>query len=264
MTRFWIHRHLIYQLTKREVVGRYRGSVLGLLWSFFNPLFLLVVFTLVFSVVFKMRWPMASAAENKMEFALILFTGLIMYNLFAEVVTRSPGLILANANYVKKVVFPLEVLPVVTLGSALFHAAISMLVLLLCNLLVLHTFSLGALIFIPLLIIPLILVILGFAWFLASLGVFLRDVSQAIVPVITALMFLSPVFYPVTAMPEAIRAYLFLNPLTFVIEQSRNILYAFAQPDWVGLGIYALIGLAVSRTGLYWFDKTRKGFADVI
>lgn len=174
---FWRNRSLIKALVKREVVGRYRGSIMGILWSFFNPVFMLAVYTFVFSVVFKARWNAGS--DSKTEFALILFVGLIVFNLFAECFNRAPGLILANVNYVKKVVFPLEILPWVALGSALFHALISLGVWLIAYLIFFGMPHLTVFL-LPLIILPLLLLIMGLTWGLAALGVYLRDVSQFI------------------------------------------------------------------------------------
>ena len=213
------HRNLIYNLIKREVIGRYRGSVMGLFWSFFNPVLMLVVYTFVFSVVFKARW--AGGTDSRSEFALVLFAGLMVYNLFSECINRSPGLVLGNMNYVKKVVFPLEILPVVAIGSATFHLLISLFVWLIFYLLLFGIPQISVLL-LPIVLMPFFLLILGFSWFLASLGVYLRDVSQIVGVLTTALMFLSPIFYPMTALPEEYHMFLQFNPLTFIIEQVRD------------------------------------------
>ncbi|MBD8657079.1 ABC transporter permease [Oxalobacteraceae sp. CFBP 13730] len=250
-------------MTRREVVGRYKGSALGLAWSFFNPVFMLVVYTFVFSEIFRSRWSGLGGDESKTQFALVLFVGMIVLGLFSEVVNRAPGLILANANYVKKVVFPLEVLPVVNLGAALFHSLISLAVLLAA-----YALFNGALqwtaVFVPLVLLPLLILILGLAWMLASLGVFLRDVGQFVAILTTVLTFLSPVFYPVTAVPERFRSIIMLNPLTFIIEQARDVLIWGRLPDWFGLGVYTGAAMACAWCGYAWFQKTRKGFADVL
>ena len=258
----WRHRDLISQMTRREVVGRYRGSIMGIAWSFFNPILMLVVYTFVFSVVFKARWG-TGGDESQATFAIVLFVGLIVYGLFAEMVNRAPGLILSNVNYVKKVIFPLEILPVVGLGAALFHTLISLGVLLAAILLINGSLAWTALFF-PLIILPLLIATLGVAWFLASLGVFVRDVGQTVGIFTTVLMFLSPVFYPINSLPEKFQIWLMLNPLTFVIEQSRAVMIFGKLPDWVGLGIYAGVSLLIAWAGFWWFQKTRKGFADVL
>lgn len=257
----WRHRSLIAASVKREVLGRYRGSVMGILWSFFNPLFMLAVYTFVFSVVFQARW--GGGSGSKIEFALVLFAGLMMFNLFAECINRAPGLILSNVNYVKKVVFPLEILPAVTLLAALFHLLISLGVWLLAYV-VFFGVPHATVLYLPLIVLPFVVFIMGLSWALASLGVYLRDVSQFIGVITTVLMFLSPIFYPATALPEAYRHLLYLNPLTPVIEQTRDVLFWGKNPDFVMLGLYWLITAIIAWLGFVWFQKTRKGFADVL
>ena len=191
----WHNHQLIVQMTKREVSGRYKGSAMGLAWSFFNPVFMLAVYTFVFSEIFKGRWGGIGGDDSKTQFAVVLFVGMIVLNLFSEVFNRAPGLILANVNYVKKVVFPLEILPVITMLVALFHGLISLGVLL-TAFAVFNGYLHWTAIFIPLILLPLIIITLGLAWILASLGVFLRDVGQLVGIISTVLMFLAPVFYP--------------------------------------------------------------------
>lgn len=258
----WRNRQLIVQMTRREVLGRYRGSVMGLAWSFFNPILMLVVYTFVFSFVFKAKWG-GVGEQSHTGFAIVLFVGLIVYGLFAEMANRAPGLILANVNYVKKVIFPLEILPVVGLGAALFHAFISMGVLLAAILFIKGSMEWTA-IFFPLIILPLLIATLGVAWFLASLGVFVRDVGQSIGIITTVLMYVSPVFFSISMLPEKYQIWMMLNPLTFVIEQSRAVLIFGKQPDWIELAIYMFASLIVAWAGFWWFQKTRKGFADVL
>jgi lipopolysaccharide transport system permease protein len=258
----WRNRQLIAQMTKREVVGRYKGSAVGLAWSFFNPVFMLVVYTFVFSEIFKSRWG-GEQNDSKTQFAVILFVGMIVLGLFSEVLNRAPGLILANANYVKKVIFPIEILPVIAMGAALFHSLVSLGVLLAAFALF-NGFVHWTAVFIPIVMFPLIVLTLGLAWMLASLGVFLRDVGQFIGIITTVLMFLSPVFYPVSAVPESARALIQANPLTFIIEQAREILIWGHLPNWSGLFWYTLVSTAIAWAGYAWFQKTRKGFADVL
>jgi lipopolysaccharide transport system permease protein len=258
----WRNRQLILQMTKREVIGRYRGSILGLAWSFFNPLLMLTVYTFVFSVVFRARWAV-NGGEDKASFAIFLFVGMIVHGLFAECVNRAPSLILSNVNYVKKVVFPLEILPAVAMGSALFHAGISLIVLLAVRLVVNQQLAWTA-IFAPVIIMPLCLVTMGVAWFLSAIGVYLRDVNQTIGIFTTVLLFLSPVFYPTTALPAEYQIWLRLNPLTFIIEECRNVLVSAEVPDWGSWISFLMVSLAGAWTGFWWFQKSRKGFADVL
>jgi lipopolysaccharide transport system permease protein len=255
------NRGLIYNLVKREVIGRYRGSIMGLLWSFFNPVLMLTVYTFVFSVVFKARW--VGGTESKTEFALVLFAGLMLFNLFAECLNRAPNLILGNVNYVKKVVFPLEILPFVAMGSAAFHLLISLFVWL-AFYLIFFGIPQATIVLLPVLLIPFFLMTLGLSWFLASLGVYLRDVSQIIGVMMTALMFLSPIFYPIAALPEEYHLFMQISPLTFTVEQARDVMIWGKGLDWGAWAMYMLLAAIIAWFGFAWFQKTRKGFADVL
>lgn len=259
------HRSLIVQMARREVVGRYRGSILGLAWSFFNPLLMLTVYTFVFSVVFKARWgdALSGVQESRTDFAILLFAGLIVNTLFSEVLNRAPSLILTNQNFVKRVVFPLEILPVITVCAALFHGLVSLLVLLFAFS-IFNGYMHWTALFAPMLFVPLAFLALGLAWILASLGVFLRDVGQTIGLITMLLMFLAPVFYPVNALPAELRPWLMLNPITFIIEQTRSVVVWGKIPNWFGLAIYSTVATSVAWIGYVWFQKTRKGFADVL
>lgn len=257
----WSHRQLILQMTKREVVGRYKGSIMGMLWSFLNPLFMLVVYTFVFSVVFKAKWGVGD--ESKTQFAVVLFAGMIVQGLFSEILNRSSGLIVANANYVKKVVFPLETLPVIATGAALFHALASLAILLIAFLLF-NGYLHWTVVFFPLVLAPLLMLALGFGWILASIGVFARDVGQVVAVLTTVLLFLSPVFFPVSSLPPALRPWIMANPLTFIIEEMREVVVWGNLPNWTGLLVYFVCATAVAWSGYAWFQKTRKGFADVL
>lgn len=262
---FFGHSSLIVQITKREVVGRYRGSLIGIGWSFLNPLLMLAVFTFVFSVVFQAKWGVAleGEEEGKGVFAVVLFVGLIVHALFAEILTRSPALILGNVNYVKKVIFPLEILPITAVLSALFHTAISLVVWLAA-----HCLLIGVpgwqIVFLPLVLLPLVVLSLGVAYILASLGVFLRDIGQTMGILATVLLFLSPVFFPIDRLPEQYQPLFLANPLTFIIQQAREVLIWRGEPDFSGLLIYTGIASLVLLVGFAWFQKTRKGFADVL
>ncbi len=258
----WRNRSLIAALVKREVIGRYRGSIMGIAWSFFNPLLMLVIYTFVFSVVFKARWGIGSE-ESKTDFAIILFVGMIVHGLFAECVNRAPALILSNVNYVKKVIFPLEILPWVAFGSALFHTGVSIGVLLVAQLILSHQIPWTAILF-PFVLLPLVFIAMGFAWFLAAFGVFVRDVSQITGMLTTILLFISPVFYPLSALPEKYQNWLQLNPLAYIIEEGRKVLVFGQVPNMEHWGIMMAGGTLIAWTGFAWFQKTRKGFADVL
>ena len=258
----WRNRQLIWQMTRRDISSRYRGSIFGLAWSFINPVLMLLVYTFVFSVVLKARWNVGGN-ESKADFAITLFAGLIVFNLFSETVNRAPGLITANANYVKKVVFPLEILPWVALGSALFHALISLSVLLLVQFILKLTLPWTG-IFFPLALLPLVFASMGFAWFLSAMGVFVRDIGQITGIFTTILLFMSAVFYPISALPQQYQSWLRLNPLVLIISESRKSLVLGELPDWFSIFIALLISLAIAFAGFWWFQKVRKGFADVI
>jgi lipopolysaccharide transport system permease protein len=258
----WRKKGLIRNLIHREVVGRYKGSMLGIFWSLANPIFMLAVYTFVFSVVFKARWG-AGGSDSKTEFALVLFAGLMVFNLFSECIGRAPGLILANVNYVKKVVFPLEVLPWVSMGSALFQFVVSLGVWLVAYGLLFGVPHWHVLL-LPLVVLPLVLFVMGLSWALASLGVYLRDVGQIIGVLITVLMFLTPIFYPASALPAAYQPLLFMNPLTAPIEMARDLMYWGKLPSLSLLAVYGAGALGFALLGFAWFQKTRKGFADVL
>ena len=256
------NRQLVCKLASRDIVARYKGSVLGMLWSFVNPVFMLAVYTFVFSVVFQARWH-SGIQHSRAEFALNLFIGLIIFNLFAECVTKAPELILHNVNYVKKVVFPLETLPWVSVTSALFNALVSFVVWLLFALFVFGLPPVTSL-YLPLILLPLLLFTLGLTWLLASLGVYLRDVAQVINILVTAMMFLTPIFYPISAIPQPYRHYVYINPLTIIVEQARALLIQGQVIHWGGYVISLVVSAVIAWLGFAWFQKTRKGFADVL
>lgn len=257
----WTNRQLIARMGQREIIGRYKGSAMGLAWSFITPLFMLAIYTFVFSVVFQARW--GTSEESKTQFAVVLFAGLIVHTLFSDVINRAPQLVLGNVNYVKKVVFPLEILPVVQLLSATFHALVSVAVLIAAQLVFQGSLPITALL-LPVVLLPFLLLTLGLAWCLASLGVFVRDVGQTINLITSVMLFMSPVFFPVQSLPPALQPWMHLNPLTFVIEQVREVVVWGRLPDWQGLAVYSLASIATAWLGFAWFQKTRKGFADVL
>lgn len=255
------NRQLIWSLTKRDVIGRYKGSIMGLLWSFLIPLLMLAVYTFVFSVIFQAKWNVES--DSKTEFALILFTGLIFFNFFAECINKAPTLIIANANYVKKVVFPLEILPIVTLLSAFYQLIISGLVWIVFYFFFFGLPSITIFLIVPLLI-PFIFLILGFSWLLSALGVYIRDVGQAIGIVVTILMFMSPIFYPITIVPEMFRGIMLLSPVTFMVEEARSVMVYGNSINWKLYFVHFALALAIAYLGYRFFMKTKKGFADVL
>ena len=260
---FWRERRLIGQLIRREVLGRYRGSMMGVAWSFLYPILMLAVYTFVFSVVFEAKWPGMLEGQSKSRFALLLFIGVIAHGLLAEAITKAPGLVVGNANYVKKVVFPLETLGWSLVGSAAFHALVSVLILLGAQWLIDGWVPLTAW-WLPVILLPLGFFALGATWLLAALGVFIRDIAQLSGVFATVLMFLAPVFYPIAALPEDYRVWVYANPLTVAIEQSRAALFASTAPDAAILLRYYAIALVFMVFGYWWFQKSRRGFADVL
>jgi lipopolysaccharide transport system permease protein len=255
------YRDMIWQLTKRDVIGRYKGSMFGLTWSFFNPLIMLTIYTIVFSTIFQARW--SEGTESKTEFALVLFIGMIIHGVIAETLARAPSLITENVAYVKKIVFPLEVLPWVMMGATMFHTAVSVLVWVLFYLLVYH-FLHWTILFLPLILVPLVLFSMGLSWFFSAIGVYLRDIRQLTAVFTTILMFLSPVFYPVSRLSEPYRSLMYLNPMTYFIEESRSVMMWGNSPDPVSFLVALIVGMLFAWLGFIWFDKTRKGFADVL
>jgi lipopolysaccharide transport system permease protein len=258
---FGRYRSLTLELAKRDVLGRYRGASFGLLWAVLSPFLMLLVYTVAFGSIFQSRWP--QQANGGADYALIVFVGLIVHGFFTECLTRSPQLIVGNPSYVKRVVFPLEILPWPMLLSAFFHALMNMLVLV-----VLHVIRFGppppTVVLFPVVLLPLALLGAGVGWLFASLGVYLRDIGQITGVLATAMLFLSSAVVPVDALPVDYRFLFELNPLTFIIDQARDVALWGRLPDWRGLGLYTLASLAFSYIAYAWFRSTRPGFADVL
>ncbi len=258
----WRYRQLIGQLTRREVETRYKGSFIGVGWSLIHPLLMLCVYTFVFSVVFQIRWG-GQADESIVDFALALFTGLISFSVFSEVINAAPSLMLENVNYVKKVVFPLEILIVVRLFSVLINALFALIVLL-CGIVFVNGFLHWTVLLLPLIWLPMILMTSGFGYFLASLGVFIRDLGAATNILCTMLFFLTPIFYPLHAVPERFRFFTTLNPLTHFVENSRGVMLWGIFPDGSTFFIVLCVSILVWIFGFIWFVKSKNAFADVI
>jgi len=261
--RLWRYRELLVQLTIREITQRYRGTYLGILWSFITPFCMLLIYTFVFSIVFQAKWGQIDQEIGRSQFALTLYAGLIPFTVFSEVVNRAPMLILSVPNYVKKVVFPLEILPLVALGSALIHSLISIGILVVGVALLLGSVS-PAIVLLPLAYVPLILLCLGLGWFLASLGTYVRDIGQSVALVVQVLIFMSPVFYPITAVPEQLRIVLYLNPLTTILDGFRRTLLWQQTLAWEPWAAWTAITAGLALLGYVWFMKTKPGFADVM
>lgn len=251
-------------LFKRDITARYRGSVMGLAWTFLVPLLMLGVYTFMFGGIFKMRWSEDTPTSGSMlDFALILFVGLMTHSFATEVLTRAPHIILGHVNLVKRVVFPLEVLPFMTVATALFQYFVSLLVFLCFQLVATGSISVGVL-WLPVIIAPFTLLLVGCALFLAAATVFFRDLAQIMGLAATVLLFMSPVFYPVSRLPARLWPLFQLNPLTFIIEQSRNAVFQGEMPDFVGLGLYTLVAIVIALAGYAAFTRMRRDFADVL
>jgi lipopolysaccharide transport system permease protein len=257
----WRQRELIYRLTRREIEARYRGSILGVVWLFLMPLLMLGVYTFVFKGIFKTRWEGTDS-----PFFLILFSGLILLNIFSECLGRAPGLVLGNVAYIKRVVFPLDILAFVILAAALFDAVVSLAVLFVIYVLLLGLPPASAL-WLPVVTMPLILLTLGLVWFVAALGVYLRDLRQVVAVVLTALPFMCPLFFPFTVFSHFsawVARAIKLNPLTIPLIELRQILFFNQTPDWIEWTGYALVAWLVAYLGLAWFRYAQRGFADVV
>lgn len=252
------NRSLYARLVGRDVHVRYKGSILGIMWALLNPLSLLVVFSFVFGIVLNARWGIGGH-----NFTLVLFSGLILFTFLADCINRSPGLVLENANYVKKVVFPLELLPAVPLGTATINLGLSLIILAGGQL----WYGQGlpvTWVAVPVVLLPLLVFAYGVVFFLSSLGVFIRDLAQLTSVLTMLLMYMGPIIFPLEMVPAQFRSWLFLNPLTFPVTQLREATLNGQWPDWVGLGWYGAIALLVCTGGFWWFWRTKNGFADVV
>jgi lipopolysaccharide transport system permease protein len=254
------HRQLLLQLVGRDIVCRYRGTLFGTVWAFLNPLLMLSVYTVVFGIFLHARW---ANTENSLQFSVVLFAGLIVFNFFSECLNRAPMLIGAHANYVKKVAFPLELLPWMIVGTSLFHASISLLAWTIFSAFVYGTVR-WTLIFIPLVFVPLIFMTVGISWIISSLGVYVRDIAQVIGLLTSIAMFLCPIFYAIESLPKPFQVVLLVNPLTLIIQQARRVMIDGTIPDFKALAIHAAASMLFAWLSLAWFQRARDGFADVL
>jgi len=255
------YRSLTWEMTRREILGRYRGASFGLLWSLISPFMMLTIYTIAFGYVLKSRWP--GAGGNIADFAMLLFVGLIVHGFFAECLTRSSNLVVGNPNLVKRIVFPLHILPWSMILSALFHALANSVVFATINFIVrgeLHS----TILLLPVIFVPLSIGVLGVGWLLSALTVFLRDINQITGVLATAMLFLSSAIVPVETLPETYQAVFKLNPLTFIIDQAREVAFWGRLPNWEGLVLYTLGAVIFAYIGYAVFQKTRRGFADVL
>lgn len=255
------HRSLMWELARRDILGRYRGASFGLFWSLLSPFLLLCIYTFAFGTVMGGRWPEIESGNT--SFSIVLFAGLIVHGFLAECLIRAPELVVGNPNFVKRVIFPLEVLPWPMVLSALFHALMNVVVFLVLRLIMDGEFT-WTFVLLPIVMFPLVVLALGMSWFLAALAVYFRDVRQVTGVLSMALLFLSSAMMPVESVPESYRWVFVINPLTFIIDQARAVMLWGEMPDWAGLGLYLLAALVAMAVGWHWFRVTRKGFADVL
>lgn len=251
---------LIYSLAKRDLLSRYKGSVLGVLWAVLTPVVMISIFTFIFAGIFGARF---GPDHSTWEYALYLFCGLVPWTMFQDTLQQSANTIVSHANLVKRVVFPLETLPVALTFSALGNQVFATIALLAAGLIVRHRLPLTSLYF-PIVLIPQLLMTLGAAWLIASLGVFLRDIVQGITLLLMAWMYMTPIIYPESMVPERFRAFIEANPFTSLVRNYRRIFLDGLAPDWAGLGYFTLVAFIVFVLGYWWFARTRKNFADVI
>lgn len=258
LTTPWHHRSLVAELVKREFMGRYRGSFGGMLWAIAQPLFMLAVYTVAFGVIMQARWGIGGTTK---EYALMLFAGLIVYNAFGECLAKAPRLIAANPNFVKKVVFPLEVLPWIMAISALLHAFIAIAVWV-AGYTFLYGLPKATVVYFPLVLIAFLPLLLATGWLLAAVGIIVRDLDQVTGMLAHALLFVTPIFYSMDAAPVLLQKAFLLNPLTYIVEQMRLVLFIGQLPSFQGLSVYFLLSLAFSMVALFIFRRLRSSFAD--
>jgi len=261
------HRDLIAQFTSREVLERHKGAYLGVAWNILNPLITLTIYTFVFGYVLKSRWQQAESTHDlsgtTVAFVLPFFVGHALFHFFSECINRAPTVVASRPNFVRKVVFPVEILPVVSVLSGAVYPLVCIPCLLIAQLVIIGHIPATALL-LPIVVLPLALICFGLSWFLASVGVFLRDSRHVIVVLTQLLMFLTPVFYPIELIPESWRGLYRLNPLAIVIENARAVALWGTQPNWLELGILIILSAACAQLGFAYFMKTKRGLSDVV
>lgn len=256
------HRYLVWQLVRRDVLLKYKGAYLGIGWSFLYPLLLLTAFSIVFSGVFGGRWKGGSTGMKGMELTLFIYCGLVVFTSFSEVISTAPRLLLANQNFIKKIIFPTEVLPLVSLLSSCVHGAANLIILILAALISGHTHASAFLV--PVVLLPAMLFSLGLAWFLTAAGAYIRDLAHGMPVLMQMLIFILPVFYPLDASPAFLRAFNAFNPLSLAMEDMRRIILYGLPPNWTLWLIMLLIGLFSAILGYIFFIFCKEEFADVL
>ena len=251
---------LILSFARRELLARYKGSVLGVVWALLTPAVMIAIFTFIFAVIFGARF---GGSVSHWDYALYLFCGLLPWTMFQETAQQSASAIVTRANLVKRVVFPLETLPVAQALAALGHQLFGTVALLIFIVVIRQELHI-TLLWLPVLIIPQLLLTVGAAWLIASLGVFVRDITQGISLLMTAWMFLTPIVYPESMVPSRFRTLIEINPFTSLVRSYRLVMLEGAAPDWSGLAYFIVWAIVIFFFGYWWFARTRKNFADVI
>ncbi len=262
LRHLWRHKELIGQLTRREVLFRYKGSYLGLTWVFLQPLFMLTVYTFVFSVIFESKWGVA-IEDSRLTFAIALFCGILTFNILGDVANAAPMLILGHPNFVKKVIFPLEILPVVKLLGTVVHACFGLMILFL-GMAIGHLPFHWTILLLPIVWFPMVIFSMGCGFFLSSLGVFIRDIGATVGVLVSMLLFMSPIFYPMEAVPDALRPYCQLNPIAVYVEDARRVLLWGQLPDWPWFFGGLIFSILVMVFGFVFFMRSKRAFADVL
>lgn len=257
----WHNRDLCLKMAQRDVLARYKGSALGVLWPFMQQLLMLIAYTIVFGYVFKSRWP--GLEENPIQLAIVIYSGLVPFNFFSEIVNRSSTIIINNTNYVKRVVFPLEILPVSVVIAALSNYVIGVVILLGAEIVFGNKIDWNIVAMIIPVVFPLAILALGLGYIISSTCLFIRDVEQVVLFLTSLLLFATPIFYPMSALPESFRWILADSPLAFAVDSIRGIVVYNELPRYGAYFIQLTFSMLVFVFGLVWFERVKKGFADV-
>jgi len=251
---------LVLSFARRDLVARYKGSALGIAWAILTPVIMIAIFTFIFAGIFGARF---GARGSSWDYALYLFCGLLPWTMFQDTLQRSSTTIIERANLVKRVVFPLEALPLAQTLSALGNQLFGTVALLFAIVIIQREFH-PTVLWLPVLLIPQLIATVGAAWLVASLGVFFRDLTQGITLILMAWMYLTPIIYPETIVPERYRPFINANPFTALVRSYRQIFLEGKAPDWPSLAYFTVFALVLFVFGYWWFAKTRRNFADVI
>ena len=260
---FNYHMIILYNLTRRLVLAQYRGSALGVLWLGLLPVLMLAGYTLVFTKIFEPKWPGAIEDSGLYGYAMMLFAGLLIYGCLSEVMLGSGKIVSAYAPFIKKAQFPKIIIPTALVCSAVFNMVIGFVILMICMVLLGMGLS-WSILFLPVILLPFILLLCGSAWILSAVGVYANDTNHVLAPIVTMALFLAPILYPVSAIPEGIRDYIYLNPISLISEQARACLFENQGPDFSHLGIYTAISIFILGAGYFTYSRASKGFADVL